>query len=283
MSEVSSNRRSKRAALIENNSIAAPANAQTPVAPVSEAETEIDLLELFFRLIENWKLILATAIAGAVVMGVVSFFFITPMYEATSKLYILNSSDSAINLSDLQIGSYLTKDYQEVFKTWEVHERVIQNLGLEYTYDQLNKVLSVSNPSDTRILYITAKTADPQLSTAIANEYATVARQYISDMMATDEPNIISIALRPTKPVSPNKTLNVMIGFMMGAFLMAGIITIRFIMDDKVKTADDITKYLDMPTLAIVPVEHGNSEHSSRSSGKSHHHSSSSKSKKRKG
>ena len=250
MSEVSSNRRTQRAELIEST-------APVTSAPISEAETEIDLLELFFRLIESWKIICATAIAGAIVMGVISFFFITPQYEATSKLYILNSNDSAINLSDLQIGSYLTKDYQEVFRTWEVHERVIQNLGLDYTYDQLQSILTVGNPSDTRILYITAKTPDPQLSTNIANEYATVARQYISDMMATEEPNIISIALKPTRPVSPNKTLNVIIGFMLGAILMAGIITVRFIMDDKIKTSDDITKYLDLPTLAIVPSEHG--------------------------
>lgn len=219
----------------------------------SEVETEIDLLELFFRLIESWKLICVTAFAGAVIMGVVSFFFITPRYEATSKLYVTNSKDSAINLSDLQIGSYLTKDYQEVFRTWEVHERVIQNLGLDFTYDELENIVSVSNPSDTRMLYITANTTDPQLSTDIANEYAAVARQYISDKMATEEPNIMSIALKPTKPVSPNKTLNVMLGFVLGGLLMAGIITIRFVMDDKIKTADDITKYVDLPTLAIVP------------------------------
>ena len=276
MSEVSRNRRNRRAELIETTAPVSVAAA----APASEAETEIDLLELFFRLVESWKLICLTAFAGAVIMGVVSFFFLTPQYEATSKLYILNSSDSAINLSDLQIGSYLTSDYKEVFKTWEVHERVLQNLGLDYTYEELEGLLTIGNPSDTRILYITAKTPDPQLSTDIANEYATVARQYISDMMSTDEPNIISIALKPIKPVSPHKTLNVMIGFMLGAFLMAGIITIRFIMDDKIKTADDITKYIDLPTLAIVPVEH---EHNDADDRARKIHSSSSKPKKKKG
>ena len=253
MSEVSTNRRARRS---EPSDITTPSAAAT-AAPVSEIETEIDLLELFFRLLESWKIIFAIAMAGAIIAGVVSYFFITPQYEATSKLYILNSKDSAVNLSDLQIGSYLTKDYQEVFKTWEVHERVLQNLGLDYSYRQMQSMLSISNPSDTRVLYITAKTSDPQLSTNIANEYATVARQYISDMMATEEPNIISIALRPTAPVSPNKKLNVMLGFVLGAVLMAGIITIRFILDDKIKTSDDIAKYLDLPTLAIVPVEHG--------------------------
>ena len=89
-----------------------PAKADFEAQDAQGDEIEIDLLELFFRLIESWKIICATAIAGAIVMGVVIFFFITPQYEATSKLYILNSNDSAINLSDLQIGAYLTKDYK---------------------------------------------------------------------------------------------------------------------------------------------------------------------------
>lgn len=224
------------------------------LAEVPETGADIDLLELFFRLLERWKIILAGAVAGTIIMSIVSFFLLTPLYQATSKLYVMSSSDSAVNLSDLQIGSYLTSDYKEVFKTWEVHEQVIQNLELPYTYEELEEdILTISNPSDTRILYITATTDDPQLSTNIANEYALVARQYISRTMSTDEPNIMSVALKPAKPVKPNKTLLIILGFVLGGGLMMGIFTVRFIMDDKLKTADDISKYVDIPTLAIVP------------------------------
>ncbi len=72
--------------------------------------------------------------------------------------------------------------------------------------------------------------------------------------MATEEPNILSVALAPTSPISPNKTRNIMLGFALGAILAIGFITVRFMMDDKIKTADDIAKYADLPTLAIVPV-----------------------------
>ena len=84
----------------------------------------------------------------------------------------MSRTDSAINLSDLQIGSYLTSDYQEVFKTWEVHEQVLQNLGLDYEYEQLENMLSITNPADTRVLYITVNSDDPEEATAMANEYA---------------------------------------------------------------------------------------------------------------
>lgn len=219
----------------------------------SAAEVEIDLMELFYRLVENAKRIIAAAIAGMLIFALYSFIFATPMYEATCKLYVMNASDSAINLSDLQIGSYLTSDYQEVFTTWEVHEQVLERLGLDYSYEELENMLEVTNPGDTRILYITVTSDDAQEAATIANTYADVASQYISLTMETDQPSILSQALKPTKPVSPRKVFNTALGFVLGALVMIGVITVQFLLDDKIKTAEDIRKYADMPTLAVVP------------------------------
>ena len=221
---------------------------------MEEEGTEIDILELFYRLIERWKYIVAAACVGALIMIVYSFVLATPIYEATSKLYVMSASDSAINLSDLQIGSYLTSDYQEVFSTWEVQEMVLQHLGLDYTYPQLESMITISNPNNTRILNITASNSNPQLAASLANEFASVASRYISETMKTDEPSLLSEALVPSKPVTPRKTLNTILGFLVGALLMIAIITVQFIMDDKVKTAEDIRRYADLPTLALVPI-----------------------------
>ena len=223
----------------------------------SNTEIEIDLMELFYRLVENAKKIIAAALVGMLVFGIYSFIFATPMYEATCKLYVMSASDSAINLSDLQIGSYLTSDYQEVFDTWEVHEQVIQNLNLDYTYNELRNMLKISNPSDTRILYVTITADDANKAAMMANEYAEVARNYIALTMEADQPSILSEALAPTQPVSPNKLRNMALGLLLGAFIMIAVITVQFLLDDKIKTAEDIRKYTGMATLAIVPSDEG--------------------------
>lgn len=217
------------------------------------AEFEIDLVELLLRLLERWKFIAAGALTGLLIMAIYSFILASPVYEATSKLYVLSSSDSAINLSDLQIGSALASDYMEVFKTWEVHELVRQNLGLEYTREELVDMLTIGNPSDTRVLYITISSKDPAEAAQLANEYASVARQYISATMLTDEPSEFSEALVPEKPVSPKKALNVVLGFVLGAFAVCAVLVIQFLMDDKIKTAEDIRRYAGLPTLAVIP------------------------------
>ncbi len=225
----------------------------------SGTETEINLLELLYRLLEKWVFIAAIAFLCMLVAGFYSFFIAKPQYSATAKLYVVNSKDSALNLSDLQIGSFLTSDYQEVFKTWEVHEMVIQDLGLAYTYEEMEDMLSIQNPSGTRILNITVTSLDPDEATAIANSYAKVSKMHISRTMATDEPNVLSVALRPVYPVSPNKTRNVLLGFILGALLAIGIVTLRFVLDDKIRTSEDIMRYAELPTLAVVPLLDSNS------------------------
>ena len=224
-------------------------------APRDKNETEIDLVELFYRLIEKAKIIIACALIGAVLMGAYTYFMVTPTYTATSKLYVLNSSGSAINLSDLQIGSYLATDYMEVFKNWHVHEMVIQQLGLSYSYNQLASMLSVSNPTNTRIMYITVTSTSPQEAKLIADTYAQVAREFIATTMDTEEPNLFEEALLPTSPSAPSKTKNIMLGFLLGFVLAAGVITVRFITDDKIRSAEDIERYVGLPTLGAMPVQ----------------------------
>lgn len=222
-------------------------------------QTEIDLIELLFHLLHHFIFIILLALIGAVASASYTFFLVTPIYEATAKLYVVNSGDSALNLSDLQIGSYLASDYIEVFKTWEVHEMVITDLNLSYSYSQMQSMLTIENPNNTRILYITIKSPSAHEAAAIANEYASVAIKYIADTMSTEEPNIMSVALEPTNPASPNRTRNILLGFIMGLAIAIGWITLRFVMDDKIKSVDDIRKYTNLPVLAVVPTLTSNS------------------------
>lgn len=237
-----------------------PLPAKEP-APRMEAQAydTIDLVELMYRLLSKWKLIFCLALVFAVAAGVYTSYFVTPMYQATSTIYVLSRSDSAINMSDLQLGTALTSDYIKIFKMWEVHEEVISNLDLPYSYGQMRGMLSVANDSGTRMLDITFTSPSAQEAADVANEYAKVASQYIADTMSTDKPNIMSVALVPSNPVSPNKTKNIMMGFILGAILACGIVTIQMLMDDKYKTAEDIRRYTGLATLAVVPIENENS------------------------
>lgn len=223
----------------------------------SDGDLQIDLLELFYRLIERAKYIVASALLGTVIAAVVTYLLITPIYTATSKIYVMSSSDTAINLADLQMGTYLASDYKEVFLNWHVHERVLQKLDLPYSYEELANMLEVTNPSDTRILYINIDSPDPNEAKRIADAYAEVAKEFIAATMDTKEPSLFEEALLPTSPSSPRHSIALAIGFVLGALLACAAVTVHFILDDKVRMASDIERYLNLPVLGMMPVQSG--------------------------
>lgn len=222
-----------------------------------EEETSIDLMELANHLLIHWKWIVSAAVLLALIAGAYTTFMVTPMYRATSTIYVLSRRDSAINMSDLQIGTALTQDYAKVFKIWEVHEKVISNLGLPYSYDYMSSHLSVVNDNGTRMLDISFLSPDPNEAANVANEYAKVSSEYIAETMATDQPSIMSVALVPSGPVSPSLVKNCMLGIIAGVFISCAILTVQMLMDDKYKSSDDIMKYTGLITLAMVPSEEG--------------------------
>ena len=217
-------------------------------------EDIFDLAGLFTRFLEKAHWIMLSALLMAVVVGIVVFTLITPIYEATAKIYIVGS-DTTISLSDLQIGSNLAADYQEVFKNWHVHELVDRRLNLDYTYKELTEMITVTNPQNTHVIYVSVRRPDSEEAKLIADTYAQVAREFIAAKMDMREPNIFEEAKLPDEPVSPHKGRDIVIGFLLGALIAMAVITVKYINDDRILTSDDVSKVSGMTTLGLIPMQ----------------------------
>ena len=91
-------------------------------------EMEIDLLELFSVLWSKIWLILIVVVLGAVIAGVYTKFMITPQYQSSTSIYVLNrQNESTVTSSDLTASTQLTNDYVELIKTRTVAENVINH------------------------------------------------------------------------------------------------------------------------------------------------------------
>ncbi len=224
-------------------------------AGTEQDELEIDLVALLYRLIEKLKWLIAAALLGALLAGVYTANFVTPLYEATSKLYVLNPSDSAIDLTAINVGEKLAADYVQVFHNWHVHEKVISSLNLPYNYSEIQKMLKVNVLSSTRIISITVTSADPQEARDIAMAYAEFAPAFIEAKMETDRPNIFEEARVPTVPSSPSKVRNIILGFLLGGMLAAAIVVVQFIVDDRIRNAEQLERRLGLPVLGMMPVQ----------------------------
>ena len=223
----------------------------------SDDEIEIDLKELFFVLLRHiWMLILSTVICAGIAI-VITKVFITPMYSSTAMLYVLTKTTSITSLADLQAGTQLTTDYEVFITSRPVVDKVIEDLDLNMDYEEFVQKVAVDNPSDSRILNITVQNADPQIAKTIVDDLANVSSARMAEVMETDAPNIVDYGHVAERKTSPSTTKNTLIGALLGLLTAGAFVVVRYLMDDTIKTQDDIEKYLKLNTLGVIPLEEG--------------------------
>lgn len=220
-------------------------------------EMEIDLLQLFYALKKKIWFILAAMIIGGGLAGAYSKFLITPQYSSTSMMYILSKETTLTSLADLQIGSQLTEDYKVIVNSRPVLGEVIDSLALDMSYEQLLAKISIGNPTDTRILTVTVTDPDPYRAKAIVDCVAETASDYIGEIMEMIPPQIIENGTVATRKTSPSNGKNAVLGALAGMVLVCGVIVIQVIMNDTVRTEEDVERYLGLTVLASVPLREG--------------------------
>ena len=208
-------------------------------------------------ILRHLPLVISTTIVGALLLGLYSVYVVTPMYTSTAKMYILTNSSTMISLSDLQVGSNLANDYEELITSRPVVEQVAENLDLEISYEALLGRVNVTKRENTRIIWIQVTYSDPVLAKEIANEFATVSQKRLTEIMQIDEPTIAEEAVEAKRPSSPNNKRNILLGAVLGMILSIGYLVIRNILDDTIRSADDVEKFLRLNTLSSIPEEGG--------------------------
>ncbi len=228
-----------------------------PNALQANDEEVIDLLELALELKRHILLILLFAVLGGGIAGAFSKFVMIPQFQSSSMMYILSKETTLTSLADLQIGSQLTNDYKYVVTSRPVLEEVIEKLGLDISYGQLNGKIKIENPTNTRILRITATDANPVRAKDIADTLATTSSNYIADTMEMVPPKIIETGVVATRKSSPSVSKNALIGAMVGVVAICGFIVMNMLLNDTIVTSEDVSKYLNITVLASVPVREG--------------------------
>lgn len=229
---------------------------QLEIAPETNEreEIEIDLLDLlsFYRSKLVW--IVCAFIIGALIAGCVTHFAMTPRYTATSTMYMVSSSSgSVVDLTDLNIGESLSQDYVELIKTRPIIEDMIDDLSLPYTYEEVLGMLDLSVVANTRIIKISVTADDRDEATDMANALALQAEKTLPKLMDAPKPNIAEKAVTPTHRSSPSLTKNVMIGALLMLLLTLAVLTVMYLMDDTLKSAEDVEKHFGVMPLTVIP------------------------------
>ena len=217
---------------------------------------EIDVFAMLKTLWKRKFSIVLVALVFAIAAFGYSAFLAKKEYQSTSRIYVVsrqNQDNNALTNSDLQAGSYLVKDYREIILSQNVLSQAIEELKLDMTPAELSKKISVSVPTDTRILSITAKDGNPTEAARIANGLRNVAAEKIIAVTKVSDVTTLDEAEVPQSPSSPNIRRNVLLGFIAGAGLMVVLMVVVEVLDDRVKRPEDIEELMGLTLLGIVP------------------------------
>ena len=211
--------------------------------------------ELLSVLAEKWWMILLSGIVGMMLFFFGTKMFVVPEYQSVTKIFVLSQENgNYLTSTDLQLSSYLTKDYAELIKSRTVAEEVIERLELELSPEGLMGMVSVQIKSDTRVVAIVVKNRDPELARQLANEVREVSAKQIVDVMGVQAVNVVDEANLPQSPSGPDVTKNMLMGGVWGILIAVALILFLHLSDDTIKSTDDVERYLGLTVLASIPI-----------------------------
>lgn len=221
----------------------------------NQKEFEIDLLELLHYLKKKIAIILVAFAACALVSFLINEFFVTPQYTASTRVYILNrSNESALVSSDFTLSNYMLNDYKVLITGRNVTDKVVKQLGLDMSAGTLTGKISVSAENNTRVLQISVTDTVPQRAADIANSVREEAAKQIKEIMDVDAVNLVYAAEAPMAASSPNVMGNTLLAAFIGLAVTVVVLTVIFVMDDAIRTEEDVERHLGLGTLGVIPV-----------------------------
>lgn len=221
----------------------------------NEENEVIDLTEILSAVRQHLLELIFVTLVAALVGFTASKFLMNPKYDSSALMIVNTRQDVNANVTSDQINSAtkLVSTYSIIIKSDTVLQQVIDNLGLNLTYAQLNKRVTVAAVDDTQVMKITVQSDSPEWARQVCEQIITVAPDVIKEAVEAGSVKVISNPSLATEPVSPNIMKNTMLAAAVGFVLVIGIIVLQVLLDNKINTEEDVTKYLDMTVLGVIP------------------------------
>ncbi|OSX53990.1 YveK family protein [Anoxybacillus ayderensis] len=227
-------------------------------------EETISLRELFQTLRKRMWLIIVMTVVATMTSGIVSYFVLTPIYQASTQLLVNQAkNDQPIyNISEIQTNLQLINTYNVIMKSPAILDIVKDELDLNMPIEQLNEKINVTSEKDSQVVNVTVEDPDPYMAADIANTVASVFQREIVKIMNVDNVNILAKAevKEQPVPVKPKPLLNMAIAFVVGMMTGVGLAFLLEYLDNTIKNEQDVEKLLELPVLGAVTIieDHGN-------------------------
>ncbi|MFH7818881.1 YveK family protein [Neobacillus thermocopriae] len=219
-------------------------------------EETISLKELFETLKKRLTLIISITLVAALVSGVVSYFFLTPIYQASTQILVNQAKDeqAMYNPGQVQTNLQLINTYNVIIKSPAILDIVVEELDLDMTASQLNEKITVGSEKDSQVVNLSVQDPDPKKAALIANKTAEIFQNEIVKIMNVDNVSILAkaeVAENPS-PIKPKPLLNIAIALVVGLMAGVGLAFLLEYLDNTVKNEQDIEKLIGVSVLGVI-------------------------------
>lgn len=218
-------------------------------------EETISLQELLGTLRKRLGLIMIITLAAVSIAAAISYFYITPVYQATTQFIVNKSSnDQTINNTEIQTNLSLIESYREIIKSPRILDIVRDELDIDMSAGQLASKITVENSNNSQVVSLKVQDPDPFLAADIANKTTEVFQREVLVIFRVDnvQPLAQAEVSENQAPVSPKPMLNIAIAAVVGLMAGVGLAFLLEYFDNTVKTEQDVEKYLEAPVLGVI-------------------------------
>lgn len=224
---------------------------------------QIDLLEVCLVFLKKWWLILIVAIMGMILGVTYTKTTVVPTYSSQALLYILPNTTSVTSVADLQFGTVITNDFTVIATSKPVIDKAIKTIEKEhdvkFSRGDILGMTSITNLEDTRILQIQATSANAEYACWVANAMAEATAERMQEITKKDPPTTVEVAEVSKYPSDIGTSRNGVLGFIVGAVLVCGVLLVLYLLNDNIRTEEDVERHLGEVALVSIPYIKGKS------------------------
>ena len=222
-----------------------------------KSEKEIDIMPLLKTLLSRvWMMILVGLIAAGAVFGVTTLT-IKPTYRCGFTAYVNNQHSQAskdmLSNSDLIAAQQLVKTFSYIIRSNSVLQASLKSIDSDIDYHELSGMVTTQIRDETELITVYVENEDPQLAYELADAIAKTAPSYVSDIVEGSSMKIVDYPEFSNRRYKPNYLRFSIIGFLVGALLVAVLVTIRFFRDDTIKNESELETRFALPVLGVIP------------------------------
>jgi capsular polysaccharide biosynthesis protein len=214
------------------------------------------LKDLLLTLRKRVSLILSITFIAVLLVGVISYFFITPIYQSSTQLLVNQSKNeqTAYQYNEVQTNLQLINTYNVIIKSPVILDLVIKELKLDMTSSELNEKITVQNEKSSQVVILSVQDSDAHNAAKIANKTAEVFKQEIVKIMNVDNVSVLSKATvsKNPNPIKPSPLLNIAVAMVVGLIAGVGIAILLEFLDNTIKNEQEIEKLISVPVLGVI-------------------------------